>query len=357
MRILPAACILVFFVADVCAQAISGKVVDATTSQPLPFANVYINNSTIGTTTSQLGTFTLQTTGAANIELITSYVGYVSNRQTLAIVDGNIQDLVIRLEPSGEYLGEVEVVAKKDKAWDAMYNRFEKAFLGSTANASHSKILNPWVIDLRAEGSMIYANAKAPVEIENKALGYKVNFDLKEFAVSDSSFRILGYSFFSELEPERKSDPRRWKKTREQAYDRSIQHLLLAIIDNATKKNGLELYKQLPGTMNMQKTQWFYEEELGQRVVVIEPEQLNIQKTNGMVSMQLPEMLEVHFNRISARKRVYRDVPFEISWIVPNTSRVLINKNGLPTDPNSISVYGYLASLRVADLMPINYQP
>jgi len=356
MKKFAAFCFMALVLSDLFGQSITGRVVDGATNEPLPFASVYINNSTLGTTTDEKGEFRLPSPPSGNIELIASYVGYTTFTKSLTIAQKDIT-LTIPLSVDEKQLSEIEVVANKDKAWDAMYARFEKAFLGTTPYAHHSKILNPWVIDVSERESLLTATARAPIEIENKALGYKVIFDLKEFSVSDSSFLILGYSFFSEMVPEKKSDSRRWRKTRGQAYEKSLQNVFLSIIGDTTKRSGLELYKQLPGTFSMQKTQWFYEQELGQRVIVVEPNEFDVQAVENMYSITLPQILEIHFNRISTKQRVYRDVPFEVAWISPNTNKILISDTGLPIDARSISLYGYLANQRVADLMPINYKP
>jgi len=77
---------LLMGVATVMAQrTISGTVTDDT-GEPLPFANVYVEGTTVGTTTDIDGNYTLKVPeGASNIRV--SYTGYAD--QALAIGDGN----------------------------------------------------------------------------------------------------------------------------------------------------------------------------------------------------------------------------------------------------------------------------
>jgi len=42
------------------AQGVRGRVRDAKTSEPLPFANVYLNNTTIGTAADESGDYLLK---------------------------------------------------------------------------------------------------------------------------------------------------------------------------------------------------------------------------------------------------------------------------------------------------------
>jgi hypothetical protein len=77
-----------FFVAVLlfCSQAswaqmakYAGKVIDATTREPLPFVNVVFQKSTIGTTTDFDGNFSISTDKATD-SLVISYVGFVTKK-------------------------------------------------------------------------------------------------------------------------------------------------------------------------------------------------------------------------------------------------------------------------------------
>ncbi|MCU0470971.1 MAG: DUF5686 and carboxypeptidase regulatory-like domain-containing protein, partial [Arcicella sp.] len=59
------------------AQIITGKVMNATTHEPLPFASVSIKNTTKGTLTKEDGSFTITVQGK-DTELIFSSMGYIS---------------------------------------------------------------------------------------------------------------------------------------------------------------------------------------------------------------------------------------------------------------------------------------
>ena len=57
---------------------LTGTVVDEKTGAPLPGANVYINNSSIGTTTNEKGTYTLPNLPIGNLEVVVSLLSYTS---------------------------------------------------------------------------------------------------------------------------------------------------------------------------------------------------------------------------------------------------------------------------------------
>ena len=56
---------------------ITGKVIDSKTQEPIPFANVFLNNTTLGTVTELNGEFVLKNIRQPAVhELVFSFVGY-----------------------------------------------------------------------------------------------------------------------------------------------------------------------------------------------------------------------------------------------------------------------------------------
>lgn len=84
---------------------VRGTVVDDKTGDPLPGANVLVENTEIGTTTNLEGAFTLNVPGP-NSTLIVSYVGFLSQDLPL----NGRTDVVIRLREDVALLDEVVVV-------------------------------------------------------------------------------------------------------------------------------------------------------------------------------------------------------------------------------------------------------
>lgn len=100
----------VFIAAFAQAQTIQGKVVDAKTNEPLPFANVFINNSTVGTTTELDGSFTLKNVRQPAVyEIIFSFVGYDSYKLKISLTQDELKIGTIKLKASEEMLSTIEV--------------------------------------------------------------------------------------------------------------------------------------------------------------------------------------------------------------------------------------------------------
>lgn len=91
---------------------VKGKVTDSKTNEAIPFANIVFKNSTIGTISDINGSFSLQTSEAANsIEI--SFIGYVT--QTLKISPNKRNNIQVKLAEDSEVLEPIELVSKRRK--------------------------------------------------------------------------------------------------------------------------------------------------------------------------------------------------------------------------------------------------
>lgn len=89
---------------------LKGKVLDKTTQEGLPYAHVYLKSTSLGTNTSQDGSFHLNLPFLRkNLDtLIVSFLGYQTLKLPLEQINNRF-DLVIRLSPSSEILDTVMI--------------------------------------------------------------------------------------------------------------------------------------------------------------------------------------------------------------------------------------------------------
>ena len=173
-------------------QIIKGVVQDAVTRAPLPFANVFLNNTTKGTVTDEKGEFLLKVLQEpGNYELVVSYVGYKSYKSRISLSENEILSATVLLAPAEQELKDVEVKATRDKVWEKQLKKFKKVFLGDDQLADSCKILNPWVIDFAEKSGKMSAYANEPIEIDNNGLGYKLLFHLNYFWTDRSGYLLL----------------------------------------------------------------------------------------------------------------------------------------------------------------------
>lgn len=94
--------------------SVRGFVYDKTTGDPVMFANIQIDGTTIGTTTDVNGYFVLNKLKEGNIVVKVGFIGYETQSVPLKVEKGRMHSLRIDLEPSVVELSAVEVSAKKE---------------------------------------------------------------------------------------------------------------------------------------------------------------------------------------------------------------------------------------------------
>jgi hypothetical protein len=92
---------------------IMGKVSDATSGEPIPFANIYFKGTTVGVTSDFEGMYSIESKLATDT-LVASVMGYLP--QSRGVVKYRFQEIDFRLEPSNIELAEVVITAGENPA-------------------------------------------------------------------------------------------------------------------------------------------------------------------------------------------------------------------------------------------------
>jgi len=122
---------------------VSGKVVDESTGEPVPFANVYFYGSDRGTTTDFEGRYQLKTYELYD-SLVVSYIGYFT--KVIAINQDTTQELNVELKSETVSLDEVVIMSGENPAWAIIRNvvankeQHDKRSLEAFEYDSYSKI-------------------------------------------------------------------------------------------------------------------------------------------------------------------------------------------------------------------------
>jgi hypothetical protein len=90
---------------------IRGKIIDQVTEKPVPFANIFFKNTTIGVSAGFEGQFSMEVDTPKDT-LVASAMGY--HESFIVIKKASFQEVVFRLEPDEVNLNEVEVFANAD---------------------------------------------------------------------------------------------------------------------------------------------------------------------------------------------------------------------------------------------------
>ena len=113
--------LLVAFGPTATAQRLTGKILDATTGQPVPYASISVLNTTAGTTSNAEGEFELKTT--LPIRLVGSELSHQRDTMTVATA----QALQIRLRPASVLLPEVFLGTYTEELIKKAYRQLHKS--------------------------------------------------------------------------------------------------------------------------------------------------------------------------------------------------------------------------------------
>lgn len=365
---------------------VKGRVLDDSTGSPLPLTNVFVSNSTIGAAADSMGRFILRDVQLGKQQIVASLVGYVAQTKALHLTDTTIYELEFHLKPQAVQVEGVDIEAKEPKEWKLNLQRFLKDFLGSSPNVEYCQVLNPEVLDFAIGGTGLFtATARGPLEIENRALGYRVRCFLDYFtamekpmtvapaqsrapapmprptpadifsprtyvppptpyeppppAKTQSTIELLCRTRFTPLESGDEKEVTRWKENRRKTYFGSLRHFLSSLASNNTEKQGFELYETYGGrTSAASAPRW------------------------KVVPGTLFTKGEFGFERklsFTAPLQVVYEGGDETQTSILRLSRpsAVFYLNGMLADPLSITTYGYWSNLRVADMLPTDYAP
>ncbi|RZK14458.1 MAG: carboxypeptidase-like regulatory domain-containing protein [Hymenobacter sp.] len=220
---------------------ITGVVQDSVTHEPLPFSSVFLANTTLGATTNENGAFTLDRVPKGNYDIVGSYVGYKLSKQSITVVAGaTAPAITLRLASSGPQLG--EVVVKADAHQEDNYRKFSSLFLGTTTFSKQCRITNPQDVDVLYNDTTkdLVATTDNYVQVENKALGYRIKYYGLHFQYNEASESsgFDGQTVFEEMTPKDEKQRRQWEANRVAAYNGSLTHFLKSVYDNNIAENN-----------------------------------------------------------------------------------------------------------------------
>jgi hypothetical protein len=345
-------------------QSISGVVKEKGTGLPLPFANVFINNTTIGAATDIDGKFRLSGNFSSEIEMVASFVGYVTEVKTVSFRGKNEVQIDFQLTFNESNLSEIELKAKRDKSWERELRRFEESFLALPDDPYKAdiEILNPWVLDfgkVKANKGPNYlqATTQEPLKIKNKALGYDLTYYLQDFRVMRNGTRFFGQVFYEPIKSENPQESEEWINARGNNYHSSLRHLNQSILLNSRDSIHFSIYQVLPEKMDRRRTNDFYE-ELNKSIVLVSKDSiLRRPMGDGTYRVFLPRRMEIHHLDKSWRNDYYTNVYHAISWIEAPEGYYDIDRRGTLINPTQLLLSGYLGRQRVARILPLDFEP
>ena len=348
--------LLLLLAAAVGAQpgTLAGTVRDAA-GAPLPGASVYLSGTTRGASSDADGRYRLEAVPPGAYRLVGSLVGYAADVHEVRLAAGEERIVDLRLAEATLDLGTVRVEAERDGRWARRLAWFRKALVGESANADSTRILNPEVLEFRVRWGTLHAEAAAPLVFENRALGYRLTYDLHAFSASSGSVRYDGDERFEELAPASDAEAARWEAARARAYRGSLAHVLQALLAGTASAEGFSFEvapTDLFGSRSSFRTpaRWLMD---------VDDDGWGTLRARGRIDVVYegePEE-EAYLRSEWFREDRARPDPVQRSSLHLDRGRARVDPQGTPEDPFGISTSGHLAFERLADRVPEAYRP
>ncbi len=317
---------------------LSGTVADAETGRPLVGAHVFLHQTTVGTVTDTTGAFRMMDLPPGPQELVVSMLGYA----LLAVQAASGDTLHLTLHPRSYTLDAVQVTAIRPPNRAAHLAHFEQLFLGTSDRAKDTRLLNPDVLHFtyNATHDALTAEASSPLYLENQALGYHIRFHLTSFRATPDTLTIKGKTLFTPLITDRSSQLHQWQINRKAAYAGSLRHFLTHLLQ--PEPNSGFLF-QRPYGVHRDGTRDY---GVPSRAQLLIPGPAPAVYT---LNLPAPAGLEIQYPASSPDP--YR------SGITPLGVPILLTAEGRLLDPDVLFIQGHWSQYRVADWLPLEYQP
>ncbi|MDR6944626.1 carboxypeptidase-like regulatory domain-containing protein [Mucilaginibacter pocheonensis] len=371
---------------------ITGTVVNANGKSPVTRASVFLSNATYGTVTADDGSFTLAGVKPGQYELVVTTVGYEDYSQTIQV---GHEPLKLNIELTQKVLMLREVVISSAADWKKNYELFRRDFIGTTENSKLCKVVNPHILNLiyHRNKQQLEASGDEFLVVENRALGYRTKFLLKNF-LSDGiehTIQYAGKALFEEL-PGSAEQKKIWKIQREKAYYGSPQHFYRSLYKDKLKEEGFEAHdftrylnhERPEEALIQQKIKRFRDITPNRDSLINWYKMANLTKWNrenlvrlpyqsfeilrktpqaGIYAVVFPHYLYVVYTKkeeTTEFKDVYRPLDmgnFETSIVSLSNSYILFDMNGIVISNPSPLYEGTWSKAKLADLLPVDYEP
>ena len=75
--------------------------VDKTSGEKLPFANVRLEGTSFGSSTNEEGEFSIRQVPAGDYQLVATYIGYLDQKIPITVVSGETLEVKVELDYAG----------------------------------------------------------------------------------------------------------------------------------------------------------------------------------------------------------------------------------------------------------------
>jgi len=335
-------------------QTLKAKLLDFQ-KQPIEGVKVFYDKSTIFTYTNDNGIFEIP---VVSVVPDPSLVFFHPNFKIFEVSVTDTLRSVYYLKQKEEK-AETPNTSSTNFPAEEMYQVFRENFLGRTRNSKKTAILNNEVLQLGFDTINYTFSAKAlkPIQIQNNALGYRIEYYLQDFklvyaantldnALLDFKF-YDGYSLFKDIDHTK-------TKPREKAYEGTVNHFFKNIIQGDFRKIKSKVFTDKK-RIRLKKLFNIREIKDGIYKLQLKREMLNYQDDGDFKFYIQPHHTKpgsrtYHFS--GSGYTYYRNKSSTLALYRPY---ILVDKYGNALDHEYFGISGEILEIDLADLLPIEY--
>jgi hypothetical protein len=341
---------------------IHGSVVDDSTGLPVINGSIYLNRTTVETTSNNIGEFTMEAPGIYSGELIVTAAGYECISYKLDISSTTHKFYKFKLIKK-KYQKDIIVLPDIIRRKELEY--FRHALLGITEEADGCVIENlASVYFVKTEDRNItYAFADTPLIIINKLLGYEIAYDLIEFGDD----KIKGSYFSGSCRYREIGNKKQFTKRRQKNYYGSTMHFYRSLINGNLYEQGFSIFEIKKPKDSADFVRYISHTFINpDSIVAINPLNiLFIDSISNEYYLKSSNVIIVQYNKTPESVNYLSQQGFVqglndkgfTAYISLVADKVGIDGRGAIDDPLFILYDGFWVYEKLANQLPLNYQP
>lgn len=369
------------------AQIIQGTVVNDA-EQKIPNVSIYIDGTKIGTTSKEDGSFSLNLPSKNIGNIIFQKEDYETFATPISeVLNKKLKVVLLKTNT----IEEVRIIPYTEEAYKRYINYFLNNFIGN--DQQNVKIKNQKSLKFAYDKKNKTLKVKAPktLIIENKNLGYEIEYNLMSFSADFNSNMVnyTGTSFFKETK-----NSNNVKLNRMNAYDGSLLHFFRSIYNNTISEDKfivnhvvqipnpkypteeeLNILKNFMEVSRASKTLFKIPEEISDishRKTSQKPYALAITKTmipdsdyvkrdGKKVFFSFKDMLQVNYSKyyyeLKGKQFIKSTIPVVISsYLHPEGETFEVSKDGNISNPDLLITEGEFSKNKIENMLPLDYQ-
>lgn len=336
---------------------VRGRVLDKESGETVPGVNVYLANTILGASSGPEGEFAITGIPPGVYRLVVSHITY-GNYSRVISTDSLEAYYRVEVEPMTRELGEI-VVSSSREEWQQNYEQFMAGFLGPSDFAEQTQILNPEILrfDFNPDSLILRGYAEDVLEVENRALGYLVEYNLKHFSIRyrENQIFLAGESFFRELTPSGPDELQKWQENRRKAYYGSFDHFVHTLLAGTTHEEDflVNWEEEVEGSRRMN-----WDLQPVEEYITRSEHEILVHFSGNLRVRYLREWEDRRFLRwVHAREAAEMQPQRQESYFFVMTDTMRVDGSGYVYDPLTVVKGGYWSYEKIPYLLPFGYRP